>query len=136
MEILNTLLIHGMISALGGYIMYVVVLVTVSNKEEADKIAKALIQKKVAACVNIIPEINSIFWWQGKADSASELLLLIKSKRSKLASIIKLVKSLHSYTVPEIIALPIIAGEKQYLKWIDESLAFKKLKANAKKGAG
>jgi len=116
--------------------MYVVVLVTVSSKKEADKIASCLINKKVAACVNIVPAVSSIFWWQGKADSQEELLLLIKSKKSKLPSIIKLVKSLHSYTVPEIIALPIIAGEKQYLKWIDESLTFKKLKANNKKGAG
>jgi len=116
--------------------MYVVVLVTVSSQKEADTIASALINKKVAACVNIIPAVNSIFWWQGKVDSAGEHLLLIKSKKSKFNAIIKLVKSLHSYTVPEIIALPIIAGEKQYLKWIADSVAFKKTKDVFEKGAG
>lgn len=108
--------------------MYIVVLVTASSQKEADTIANSLINKRVAACVNIIPAVNSIFWWQGKADTTEELLLLIKSKKSKLPAIIKLVKSLHSYTVPEIIALPIIAGEKQYLNWIDDSLTFKKIK--------
>jgi periplasmic divalent cation tolerance protein len=85
-------------------------------------IAQALLKNKLAACVNIIDKIESFFWWQGKIDCAEEALLLVKSKKSKLPKIIKLVKSLHSYSVPEIIALPIIAGEKKYLKWIDESL--------------
>lgn len=104
--------------------MYIVVFVTASGKKEADKIAKALIQKKLAACVNIVPRIESVYWWQGKVEKGKESFLIIKSKKSKLASLIKLVKSLHSYTVPEVIALPVIGGSKTYLNWIDESLTF------------
>lgn len=104
--------------------MYIVIFITASNKEEAEKIANKLVENKLAACVNIIDNVQSIFWWEGKPDSAKEALLVIKSNKSRLSRIIKLVKSLHSYKVPEIIALPIIAGDKNYLKWLDESLTF------------
>lgn len=102
--------------------MHIVIFVTASNNEEAGKISRALVENKLAACVNIIGAVKSVFWWEGKLDSAEEALLIIKSSKSKLAKIIKLVKSLHSYQVPEIIALPIIAGDKRYLGWIDASL--------------
>ncbi len=102
--------------------MYILVLVTVKNKKEAQKIAASLIKAKLAACVNIIDKINSIFFWSGKIDRAEESLLLIKSRQQKLPQVIKLIKSLHSYEVPEIIALPIIAGDKPYLRWIDAAL--------------
>jgi periplasmic divalent cation tolerance protein len=102
--------------------MYVVVLVTAKNKKEAQKIAAGLIKAKLAACVNIIDKIDSIFFWSEKVDRAKESLLVIKSKKDKLPKIIKLVRSLHSYTVPEIIAIPIISGDKPYLRWIDASL--------------
>lgn len=102
--------------------MYIVAFVTAANLEEAQNLSNRLIETKLAACVNIIENIKSIFWWQGKVESGKEVLLVIKSTKSKLSAIIKLVKSLHSYKVPEIIALPIIGGEKNYLRWIDESL--------------
>ncbi len=102
--------------------MYIVIFITASNKNEAERIARALLKNKLAACVNIVGGVESFFWWQGKIDSASEALLVIKSKKQKLNKIIKLVKSMHSYEVPEIIALPIASGSRQYLKWIDESL--------------
>lgn len=102
--------------------MYVVILVTAKNKKEALKISASLIKAKLAACVNIVSKIDSIFFWAGKIDQAKESLLVIKSKKEKLPKIIKLVKSLHSYEVPEIIALPIIAGDKAYLRWIDAAL--------------
>lgn len=102
--------------------MYIVIFVTASNKQEAEKIAAKLVENKLAACVNITGNISSMFWWQGKIDSAEEALLMIKSKKSELPRIIKLVRSLHSYETPEIIALPIVGGEKKYLRWIDESL--------------
>lgn len=102
--------------------MRIVIFVTASSGKEAENIANRLIEKKLAACVNIIGNLKSIFWWEGKADTAKEVLLIIKSRKSKLPAIIKQVKSLHSYKVPEIIALPIIAGEKNYLRWLNESL--------------
>ncbi|MDD2752523.1 MAG: divalent-cation tolerance protein CutA [Candidatus Omnitrophica bacterium] len=102
--------------------MYVVIFITCANKKEADFIAKALVQKRLVACVNIIEKINSFFWWQGKIDSAKEVLLMAKSKKSYFQRIARLVKTKHSYEVPEIIALPIIAGYKPYLGWIDDSL--------------
>lgn len=103
--------------------MYIVVLVTASSKKEAAKIAKKLIENKLAACVNIIGKVNSLFWWKGAIDTSPEALLVIKSKRSKFSAIVQAVKSAHSYEVPEIIALPIVLGEKNYLRWIDESLS-------------
>lgn len=102
--------------------MHLVIFVTASNKKETHKIAHELVKSKLCACVNIIGNVESVFWWQGKIDTAKEALLIIKSKRSKLNQIIKLIKSLHSYEVPEIIALPIIAGEKKYLSWLDDSV--------------
>lgn len=102
--------------------MYIVIFVTASSAEEAQKIADKLIESKLAACVNIAGNIKSVFCWEGRRDCANETLLLIKSKKSRLPKIIKLVKSMHSYQVPEIIALPIIAGDKKYLNWIDDSL--------------
>lgn len=102
--------------------MYIIILVTASGKKEAKYIAQQLIKNKLAACVNIIDKVNSSFRWQGKIDQASEVLLIIKSKKEKLAKIIKTVKAAHSYDVPEIIALPIIGGHKPYLDWINDSL--------------
>jgi periplasmic divalent cation tolerance protein len=102
--------------------MHVVVLITASKKIEAQKIARGLLKEKLAACVNIVDKVHSLFWWQGKIDNAGELLLVVKTRKDKLKPLIKKVKSLHSYTVPEIIALPIAAGYGPYLKWIDESL--------------
>lgn len=102
--------------------MYRVILVTVSNKKEAFRIAKGLLGDKLVACVNILKGVESLFWWQGKIDSAKEVLLVIKSRKDKVSSVIKLVKSMHSYETPEIISLPITTGFKPYLRWIDESL--------------
>lgn len=101
---------------------YLVVLVSCANSLQAKRIAKSLVATKLVACVNIIPKIESVFFWQGKLDSAKEVLLILKTKREKLSLIKKLIISLHSYQVPEIIAMPIVAGYRPYLKWIDESL--------------
>jgi len=102
--------------------MYVVVLVTAKDKKEAQKISASLIKSKLAACVNIIDKIDSVFFWESKVNKDKESLLIIKSKKEKIPKIIKLVKSIHSYKVPEIIALPIISGDKPYLRWIDASV--------------
>ncbi len=102
--------------------MYIVVLVTTSSKKEAQKIAVSLIKQKLAACVNVLDKVDSVFFWENKVQKAKEYLLIIKSTRAKFTQITKLIKSLHSYKVPEIIAIPIIAGDKSYLRWIDATL--------------
>ncbi|MBN1374677.1 MAG: divalent-cation tolerance protein CutA [Dehalococcoidia bacterium] len=96
-----------------------VILVTVTGKTEADKIAAVLLESRKAACVNIIPGVSSQFWWQGKIDDAEEMLLLIKTRLSVVREVVDLVKKNHSYTVPEVIALPVIDGNQDYLSWID-----------------
>src|SRR3989339_60423 len=101
--------------------MYIVVFITAGSKEEAQKIARGLLEEKLAACVNIIDGVESHFWWQGKIDSAKEALLVIKTKKELFNKLAKKVKSLHSYSVPEIIALPIVTGNKGYLNWINDS---------------
>jgi len=99
----------------------IIVLITAGNEEEAHKIAKLLVKEKRAACVNIVPRVDSLFRWEGKIDSARESLLLVKTRASLLSEIISLVKQVHSCEVPEIIALPIIGGSEEYLKWLDSA---------------
>ena len=100
----------------------IVIFITAANKKEAQAIAIALVEKRLVACVNIVDKIDSFFWWKKKIDSAKEVLLIAKSKKSNFQKIIQLVRVKHSYEVPEIIALPIISGYKPYLEWIDDSL--------------
>jgi len=102
---------------------YVVVFITTGNAVEAQRIAQALVSERKAACVNIMPQVHSRFWWKGKIDSADESLLIVKTKASLLEALIKLVKENHSYDIPEVIALPIIGGNQDYLRWIDDVLA-------------
>jgi len=97
----------------------VVILITTSSEEEARKIARLLVKEKKAACVNIVPGVDSFFRWKDKLDSARESLLLVKTRASLFPEIVALVKRTHSYEVPEIIALPIIDGSEDYLKWLD-----------------
>jgi len=104
--------------------MNIVILITCANKRQAERIAKHLVKQKLVACVNIVDKIKSIFWWQKRIDSADEVLLIAKSKKSSLNKVTRLVKSLHSYQVPEVIALPIVAGSRDYLNWLNESLTF------------
>src|SRR3990170_607347 len=99
----------------------IIVLITVSSPEEGEKIAKALIEKRLAACVNILPGLRSIYHWQGKICDDKELLLLAKTRVDVFDILEKEVKALHSYEVPEIIALPIVAGSRDYLNWINEN---------------
>lgn len=98
---------------------YAVFLVTASSPEEAAKLANLLLERHLAACVNILPAVDSSYWWKGNLESARESLLIIKSKASLGERIVSLVKEAHSYQVPEVIALPIIGGNPDYLAWID-----------------
>lgn len=96
----------------------IIVLITASSAEEAHKIAEVLVKGEKAACVNILPAVDSLFWWEDKLESAQESLLLVKTKAALFPEIVELVKRTHSYEVPEIIALSIIAGSEDYLKWL------------------
>ena len=101
---------------------FAVVLVTVSSREEAEKIASALLADRLAACVNIVPGVTSHFWWQNKIDQADELLLVIKTRLAAVKALTEMVKQNHSYTVPEIIALPVVDGSEDYLNWIEKEV--------------
>jgi periplasmic divalent cation tolerance protein len=100
----------------------VIVLITASSGDEAEKIATALVNEHLAACVNIVPEVRSLFFWEGRTQDAREVLLICKGRLQFVEKLIIRVKELHSYTVPEIIALPIIAGSREYLDWIRETV--------------
>lgn len=100
----------------------VVIFITTGTDEEAQEVAKALLNNRLAACVNIALKINSLFWWYDKLDSAQESLLIVKSKASLLHEIVRLVKEVHSYETPEIVALPIIGGNPDYLDWIGKEV--------------
>ena len=100
----------------------IVVLVTCGNRKEAGKLAKSLVEKRLAACVNLLPGISSWYWWENKVTEDHEILLVIKSSRTKYAELEKEVLRLHSYAVPEVIALQIVDGSGNYLGWIEESL--------------
>ena len=100
----------------------VVVLITTATEGEAHSIAELLLNQRKVACVNIVPKVDSLFWWRGKLDSAQESLLIVKSRASLLPEIVEVVKGAHSYEVPEIIALPIISGNEDYLRWIDSEV--------------
>ena len=102
--------------------MNVVILITCVNSKEAKKVSHALIANRLAACVNRVLAVESMFWWDKKIDTAKEVLLIVKSKKQLMNKIIKTVKANHSYSVPEIIALPIISGNKDYLNWLNDSL--------------
>jgi periplasmic divalent cation tolerance protein len=99
----------------------IVVLITAGSEEEAHKIARLLVKEKKAACVNILPGVESLFRWKGRIDSARECLLLVKTRAALLPEIIRLVKGIHSYELPEIIALPITGGSEDYLRWLDSA---------------
>ena len=102
---------------------YIVVLVTAKDADEAERIAQLLLKQRQAACVNIVPEVSSRFWWKDKLDATTESLLVIKTRDNLLPAVVKSVKSVHSYSVPEIIALPIVGGNQDYLDWIDHEIA-------------
>ena len=98
----------------------IVILVTCGSEDEALKIANALVEEHVAACVNVIAPIRSIYRWEGKIWDEKEWLLIIKTQSHRFGELEKKVKSLHSYSVPEIVSLPIVEGSSSYLNWLVE----------------
>jgi periplasmic divalent cation tolerance protein len=100
---------------------YIVCLVTINDRDRAAQIARVLVEKNLVACVNIIPEIRSIYSWQGELCDETEILLIMKTRSELYAELESAVKALHPYEVPEIIALDIQKGLTDYLRWIDET---------------
>ncbi len=100
-----------------------IVFVSAANRKEADKIAQTLVQEKLAACVSIVPEIYSRYRWSGRIEYDKELWLVIKTDRRHYKRLEKRVRALHSYDVPEILAVPVAFGSPAYLEWMKDSLA-------------
>jgi periplasmic divalent cation tolerance protein len=101
---------------------YVILFITTGADEEAQLISRVLLEQKKAACVNIVPEVNSLFWWRDNIESSQEGLLVVKTRASLVDEIVQLVKGIHSSDVPEIIALPVVGGSRDYLDWIGKEL--------------
>jgi len=101
------------------------VLSTVPTQKKARELARALVQNRLAACVNIVPGLHSIFRWQGKIDKANESLLMIKTTKALFPALLKFLKKRHPYQVPEIISLPIQSGNQEYLRWLETNVARK-----------
>jgi periplasmic divalent cation tolerance protein len=99
------------------------VLTTTSSQEEARRIAHALVERRLAACVNVVSRIDSIYRWKEKVEESQEFLLLIKTTESAVDQLREAIQELHSYEVPECIVLPIESGSEKYLNWIDESVS-------------
>ena len=101
---------------------YIVVFVTTKDIEEASSIGQRLLEKRLVACANIVNPVQSLFWWEGKIDQGQEALMILKTQYSQFEEVTKEVKAAHSYSVPEILALPVLDGQKDYLKWVDDSI--------------
>jgi periplasmic divalent cation tolerance protein len=99
-----------------------IALTTAGSAEDARRIAQALVERRLAACVNIVPQVESIYRWQDKVENASEFLLLIKTEAGVFDDLCEAVKELHSYLVPECIMLEIRGGSSEYLDWIEENV--------------
>lgn len=100
----------------------VVVLMTAGSQDEAERIAQALVSEMLAACVNMVPGITSVYRWEGEVHRDSEWLLVAKSRRDVLDDLIRRVQALHSYDLPEVIALPLIGGSEAYLRWVNQAV--------------
>ena len=101
---------------------FIILYCTVPDQHTAETIAKSLVKEKLAACCNIVPGLKSIYRWEKRVQSDDELLLIIKTRFTLYSEIEKKIKDLHPYTVPEIIALPLINGSLEYLNWMDENV--------------
>ena len=97
----------------------VVVLMTAGSQEEAERIANALVKEMLAACVNVLPGVTSVYRWEGHVQRDQEWLLLAKTTNEVLDDLVRRVQALHSYDLPEVVALPVVGGNQAYLRWID-----------------
>jgi len=101
---------------------YILVFTTTGKKEEAEKIAKALVEKRISSCVQIIGPIASTYWWKESIETACEWLLFIKSMKNMYGELEKAIKDLHTYETPEIIAVDVVEGNRDYLEWLKMNL--------------
>jgi periplasmic divalent cation tolerance protein len=101
---------------------YIVVMITTPNKEDATKIVRSLLRKRLIACANIVGPVSSVFWWKGKIEEENEFLVLMKSHKNLFERISEKITKIHSYDVPEIIALSLREGSQPYLDWLKTSL--------------
>jgi periplasmic divalent cation tolerance protein len=102
--------------------VFSIVFTTVKNRAEAKRIAERLVSEKLAACVSMIPNVSSVYKWRGEVERAKEIMLVVKTSSEKLDQLIRRIRELHSYEVPEILALQVERGSPEYLKWLEESL--------------
>jgi periplasmic divalent cation tolerance protein len=102
---------------------FIVVFVTAGSSAEGERLAHALVEDRLAACVNRIRGVQSVYRWQGKIEQSEEELLVIKTRKELFTALEKRVRELHSYSVPEIIALPLIEGNEAYLRWLEEQVS-------------
>lgn len=102
---------------------FIVVYVTVGSSSEGERLARALVEERLAACVNRIRAVQSVYRWQGRVEQSEEELLIIKTKRELFDRLRRRVEELHSYSVPEVIALPIVDGSPAYLQWLGEQVS-------------
>ncbi len=100
---------------------FAIVLVTAPDLKTARALAKAALQARLIACANLVPKIESHYWWQGKIESGAEVLLVLKTQKSKLAALEKLILARHPYDTPEFLVLPVNAGSKKYLDWLESN---------------
>ena len=101
---------------------YIQVVTTTETKEDAEKIAKALVEKRLAACAQLVGPIVSTYWWKENVETDEEWQCIIKSKKSLYGEVEKAIKMIHLYETPEIIALPIVSGSDDYLEWLNSEL--------------
>jgi periplasmic divalent cation tolerance protein len=102
---------------------FVVVLVTTASAEEAARIARTLVEARLAGCANVVGPIRSIYRWQGAVEDGEEYLLVIKARAADVSALEAQVRALHGYSVPEVLALPVVAGSENYLRWLAETTA-------------
>jgi periplasmic divalent cation tolerance protein len=101
---------------------FAVVLVTAPDRKTARALAKAVLQARLAACVNLVPRIESHYWWQGRLEHSSEMLMILKTTTARLPALEKIIQKKHPYTCPEFLVLPLQAGNKVYLDWLTASV--------------
>lgn len=118
-DLIKIALIH---SLCGRNMSYIIVIMTASNREETVKIVRTLLEERLIACANIMDPVSSFFWWKGKIEEEKEVLAIMKSHETLFKKLSKRVTELHSYDIPEILALPIVDGSESYLDWMKACL--------------